>query len=577
MFFVLGLLTLLVPVALLAAIVVAVVRAVRRRDPELPAEEPATIVRRLFVYGLLFAALIITVVGVQLLLTEAFGDRQRFTGGADDAALALTFLIVGAPTFFLLLRSVLGRMKEDVEEARSSGWTLYLAAALVSTLVGAMTGVGGVAGLISGADQIDAGIVAVAIPWTAAWLFHAFWLVRRHPPYGDIHMALQSFVTLVASAVGVIILLAVVLGRAYDAATSRAFFAGADPFRIALMWLVAGVPAWIYLWWTRYRVAERTVVWHSYVTLAGIFVWIITAVSVIVGILSLFTLWWFGEPVDRAGADHFEALAPMAATALVALGVWWHHRTTLRARGAVERSEPIRVYEYGMAAIGLLASASGIAAVLVAMFQALGPTRFADTAAGRNTLVVALTILAVAAPLWWWFWRRVQHHAASDPRTELSSPARRGYLFLLFGIGAVVAFISLLVALARILGDLLDGEFGRATIRDVRFSLAIFLATAVVAWPHWLVFRSDREALGERVDGAKRAVQVVLVTARDELGRELAGGLGSSVTVWRRVGGPPPGEVDVESLVDAIEAAGHDRVLVVEDPTGYQVIPFDRQ
>src|SRR5690606_33261384 len=121
--------------------------------------------------------------------------------------------------------------------------------------------------------------------------------------------------------------------------------------------------------------------------------------------------------------------------AVVGTLVWWHHQAVLGAGRRHERTEVRRVYEYLMAGIGLVTAASGLTMVIVAIIEALAGDR--DILFGVstvNSLLAALTLLAVGVPVWWWHWRLAQRAAVDDPVEELTSPTRRIYLVLLFGV-----------------------------------------------------------------------------------------------------------------------------------------------
>ena len=101
----------LVQIAILGLIVWAIVRAVGRRRDETEGADQAASVQRLFVYGLMFATLVLAAIGIVLVLQELTGTAS---GGADEENSALAFglalVIVAGPAYGLLLRHARRRL-----------------------------------------------------------------------------------------------------------------------------------------------------------------------------------------------------------------------------------------------------------------------------------------------------------------------------------------------------------------------------------------------------------------------------------------------------------------------------------
>jgi hypothetical protein len=100
--------------------------------------------RRLFLYGLLFVALVLTASGATGLLELAIPD-STVVAGDDTSALArnLAFVIVAGPVYGLLWWSIRRRVGEP-EERGSFSWSAYVGVAQLTALVVAMTGLTGV-------------------------------------------------------------------------------------------------------------------------------------------------------------------------------------------------------------------------------------------------------------------------------------------------------------------------------------------------------------------------------------------------------------------------------------------------
>ena len=237
-----------------------------------------------------------------------------------------------------------------------------------------------------------------------------------------------------------------------------------------------------------------------------------------------------------------------------------------------------RISSHLLATIGLVAVAVGLIQALVAAFGALAPagaTLRGD--AWRDPTILALTLLAVGGPLWVDRWRSLQRGARAAAEVERAAVARRVYLTLAFGIGVAAGLVAASVALYEIVVAVLGGR-GLAVLWDVRVPLATALVASAVGGYHGAVLREDREALAAAAPRpARRARPEVLVLARrsDEAAvRLLEAGWGGGVTVgWRLDDGGPPAAVDVEALLDRLEEVASPRVAVVVGSDLVEVVP----
>jgi hypothetical protein len=282
-------------------------------------------------------------------------------------------------------------------------------------------------------------------------------------------------------------------------------------------------------------------------------------------------------------SEHFEYVPVAAAFLVVGMAAWQYHRVVMRTGGSVDRSEPLRAYDYLMAASGLVATVVGATLALVALFESIAARITGDPSAVANRLILAAILGVIGLPLWWTFWSRIRGHLEADPTAEFGSLSRRLYLVLLFGVGGLTALISLIVVLFVGIDDLLDATFGGETLHSARVGLALIATVAGVAWYHLGVFRSDR-AIAEQLAPAPAPppgplpppeTHVVLIAPRDgALAEALATATGVVVETWVREDDMPMPDIDIDELVARIlDDAGHD-VAVVVGPKGADVIPY---
>ena len=256
--------------------------------------------------------------------------------------------------------------------------------------------------------------------------------------------------------------------------------------------------------------------------------------------------------------------------------VWWYHRTVLEEAGPVAggRTEIRRVYEYLMAGIALLAAAGGLTMAVAALIEAArGSSAVLVGQSAVNSLLAAATLLLVGGPVWWFFWRAIQSAARALPEAEHTSPTRRIYLFVLFGLGGVAAVIALLIGVYLLFEDTLAGTFGTETIRSMRYAVGVLLTSGTVSAYHWTVYRAEREQVAVTGHGPRF---VLLVGPPDpQIARAVARSTGGRVQAWPRAdGGGSPWSL--EELQSLLSTATSEELVVLSDATGLHAIPIHR-
>lgn len=556
------LLTILIFGLIVAAVVSGVGRAARGGHAD---EDSAVSIRRLFVYLLLLTALAISAAGVEALLEIVFDtDASLADRGSAREARGVAFVLVGVPSFVLLFRHLLARLASDLREALSPGWRLYLNITLGVALVTAMVGFAGALGAAAGLGEFDPAALAWAIVATAVWALHWFGPPRAYRPGDGFHLAIGSLAGVVAVVAGVVLLVAGLGEAIYDALVDAplAETSTEDHVKAGVIGMIVGGPVWWWHWLAADRSRWAQPLWHTYVVLAGVLAPVLVLVGSAAGVLGGTLVWFFGDPETSSASAHFDFLPTAIAFAIAGAVTWAYHRWVLALVGS-GRTEATRAYEYVVAAVGLFATATGITILLVAFLQAIGPETAAVGDGGEsNTLIAAITALLVGGPLWWLYWAGIDRHRRQEPAVEVASPSRRVYTFALFGVSAVVAFVSLIVAAFIFIEDVFEGTLSGETLLDVRVAVALVITAGLVAAYHYTVYRADGTVAATAPP--IRRTRIVLVAAA---GSPLADALG------RREGfevrqrnvrdyvAPYTGSVD--ELADRITALDADTVLVV--------------
>ena len=282
-------------------------------------------------------------------------------------------------------------------------------------------------------------------------------------------------------------------------------------------------------------------------------------------------VWFVGEPTSQNAGEHFASIPQSLATAFAGFLFWWYHKSLLPNES--ERTDVQRTYEYLVSAISLIASAIGISIVIVALIESLTSQVQLAGAGAINTLLGAGTVIVVAGPVWWHFWSRIQSIARVESNAELSSPVRRVYLFLLFGVGGIVAIVSLITIVVQLFDGILSSNLGANTFSEMRFAIGILISTGIVAGYHWEIYRHEKSV---EVSFAATATNVLLVGPNSpELIQKLKATTGAKVSFLQRADASElvwPTEHVIELVAQSKE---HDLLILLE-ATGVKVVPVTR-
>ncbi|MFP3915778.1 MAG: DUF5671 domain-containing protein [Actinomycetota bacterium] len=554
-------------------LVVAAIFGLRRlaQEGEASGGGGGSAIRRFFQYLLLYGLLVVVAIGLAGLISRLLGGAEVARLDQTQLARSLTFVLIGGPLYTAVAIWSRRRMTVEPGEARSFGWAFYVTLAALTALFNAMVDLHGVLSWLVGTERYDGADLAGLIVWGTVWAAH--WLVEsRITPRRRslVHHLVGSLAALGTSAVGLGGLLAAAL-RELMGMSGEPLVAGESALLPPAVTLVVGASVWSLYWLRTASGAERTTLWLVFVLLFGVGAGLIGALGTATALLYQVLVWLVGDPETAEAARHFDAVPGLLSGAVVGVVAWWYHRSVLEDQ-PTGRTEVRRVYEYLMAGIGLLAAASGLATLVVALLEVLAGTRdVVVEASAVNTVLAAVTTLAVGAPVWWVFWGRIQR---ADPSEERPALTRRVYLFLLFGLGGVAAVIALITAVFTLLEDAFEGNLGAETVRSMRFAVGTLFAAGALAAYHLSVFRADQARMPVRFQGPR---YVLLIGAPDsEIAREVARRTGGRVQAWSRLE-ETARPWSVEEVMEALAATtAEEEVVVVAGPDGLEVIPVDR-
>lgn len=556
---------------LLAGVVLAIRAVVRHRGTGTATSSAEGLtVRRFFQYIVLFGLVTIVAIGVAGLLGRAIGGATSMLV-SDQASLArnVTFVVVGVPLLILMTQWTRRLFMRDPSEGASLAWTFYISAMTLTSLVTTMVASHDVLSWALTDAPFRGTSVAQAVVWFGVWLLH--WrLGHTLTPATNLrlHLVAGSVIGLAVSVVGLMDLVSSAFDLLVPEDTKSTLVVSQVSALSGLVTFLVGAPVWWIYWIRNLARSTRDTLWLAYVLLAGLAAPLILTIAAASTAVYDALVWWLGDPIRSDAASHFGDTPEQIAAVVVGLVAWWYHRSVLTMDEPAVRTEVRRVYEYLMSGIALVASAIGLATVLVALTEALTTSPSLLARSATNTLLAALTLLAVGVPVWWIYWRAIQQARRTDPETESTAPTRRTYLFILFGVGGIAAVVALLVAVFFLLEDILEGNLALGTIRRMRVPVGILITTAIVAGYHWLIYREDRDYITSSQRGPRFAL---LIGPADEhvidLVRRSTGG---RAVLWSRDDGATPW--DAPAVVAALQASEASDVIVLAEPEGPRVI-----
>ncbi len=275
-------------------------------------------------------------------------------------------------------------------------------------------------------------------------------------------------------------------------------------------------------------------------------------------------------------------LLPTLLVGLAMLGYHWgvvQDEGGMRRAGDLSMAG--RAYQYIMAAVGLGTLATGTAILIGTLLGVALPeeTLASDGETWRRTMALALTLLVIGAPLWFWYWGRVQRTVETTGTDERRALPRRIFIYGTLGVLALAGLGTLTGFLATTLQALLDGKAFLPTIRDARWLLATAVTTAGFFAYYAQVLREDQRAGAEQEVQGKSVTVAVGENAR-ELAEHLRVALGPRTSVlWVAMAegatpAPVPTDEEVAAIVQRVRDAPTKRVLVTATDGSVQVLPI---
>ena len=560
-----------VPLLVLLAIAVSIVRKLSNKSKG--SNSSAQPVRLFFQYALAFGLFITVTVGLSGLFARVIDSANIVSSDQSSLASNLAFIVVGGP----LLAGITIWLRKSIALNPSDGAGFiptFFATLLsvISLLVFLTSSISALQGTFDNKPILGASL-ARAVIWGLA-LVIVLRISNSVIPKNDFRI--QYFVGSLITAIAALVGLIKVISNLIAAVLSQSNLLGGQQSTIVstennaldgFVILVMSGALWFYYWVKNANTKCNDTMWLSYVLVAGVGGSLVLAVTSVTVTIYQVLVWVIGNPASQLLSEHFASTPASAASAIVGLLAWWYHKTLLPLNA--QRSETHRIYEYLVSAISLIASTIGLSIVIVAIIEGLTNSIIVGDS-GTNTLLGAGTVILVSGPVWLRFWSRIQRLSKVSPDIELSSPIRRIYLFLLFGVGGITAIVSLITVVFQIFNGLLSSSFGSATLNEMRFALGILVSTGIVAAYHWEIYRHEKDI---EVSFGALTKSVLLVGPIDqEFVNQLRKETGAHVTFWERTDA-----VELtwpqEQVISLVQQATSEQLLVILETTGVTAIP----
>lgn len=461
-------------------------------------------IKQFFQYLLLFGLLIIVGIGFSGLLARVL-DQSNFIV-ADQAALAryTAFVIVGFPILLGLFWWIKNQHQNDPRQRNSTAWNFYLTSILITSVLVLISALNQVLRWVFSTVEFSSQALSQALIWGTIWIIHIY-LGKKFASSEklQLHYLIGSFIGLIIGIVGLSTLISTAVRTILIGESTSLIDTNLDNLAHSLIYLFLAALVWGIYWVKNARVFEKSELWLLYVLIIVIGGSLITAISTATSILYQVLVWVIGTPTEKLVVTHFQEIPSLVALAIATALVWWYHKLLLLQEKSQSRSEVNRSYDYLISAIGLIAAAAGFTVIFVSLIEALSVATLVVGGGAINTLLLALTLIAVGAPVWFINWNRTQKLVKSEDLPEQTSQIRKIYLFLLFGIGGVAAVTSLIAAVFVLFEDLFTTGAALETLRTMRFPLGILLTTAAIAGYHWLIFKREKDTLSAEVVGPR--------------------------------------------------------------------------
>ena len=588
-------------VAVIGAIVYGIFAMTRRRRAFAEIDPGIGTVRRLYLYIVSLAALMMAANGVvqigQYVLDSVFvGDLLSQSPSRTRLAVGLSLTIVGLPLWGLHWRMIGKYVREMPVETRSILRKAYIYLVLGVAAVVGMEAAVSVVQWAFRTESFSGYPWAAIVVWGTVWAFHWRFEAREGQPTPEtravrrLYLYLVAGGTLVVAALGLAQVLHAVLREAYESLAAVPVLGKSGIWttstKEALSILLVAFPVWAAHWLYFARRDYESVLRQLYLYVLAVFGGVVTVLIAIGIVLYGVLVWTMGVAEDEIASEHFRFL-PGALASLIVGGVVLVFHWLAAGREALaptpESQGARRSYPYALALLGLITLAMSIATLAITALGILveiGQPIVVGRDLWRKGLAISITLGALGGPIWAYYWAAMERRVSSGDVEERSSLVRRAFIFVVLGAGMLALLGSVGYVIFVFIRELLDGQLSEV-VREAKASISIIIAVAVFLPYYWLTYRADqREAPAETVEErpVRKAVTVLVGADGATFLRELEAALGYGVSSlqWAEPDASMP-ELSAEglqALLRRISDTPGANVILVPDGAAYRVYPY---
>jgi hypothetical protein len=474
-------------------------------------------IRRLYFYLVAIISLEVVVWGVIGLLRSILRGSD-IVNGSEALAQALALIFVGVPIFLFHWLWSQNVSAKDMEEKAASLRAIFLYGTLLATLVPAVQNLFALINrtfLSSASLSVERAVIGGSQSWTdniLAILINLliaayFWNILRNEwrtltdteNFAEIRR-LYRFIWMLYGLLMVIYGAQQALSYAFLLRSQVLGGIGRETIVNAIALLGIGTPIWFFSWRILQDAladsAERESVLRLgilYLLALGGVITTLTAGGNLIYILLNHLL--------GNGSTWQDTLQNIGGPISIGLpfGVMWAYYGYWLGQqfsfdeNITRRAGKRRVYFYILSAIGLAASFTGIASLLLFIIDMGVDRNYLSDSGFSSSLASALSTLVVGLPLWLMTWRPMQTEALGEGDASehaRRSIVRRSYLYLALFAGVIGGMIAAGVLIFTLINALLGGGNG-SIAKDALDSLILLVLFAILLLYHLSALRKD--------------------------------------------------------------------------------------
>ena len=493
-------------------------------------------VKDFFQYLLLLILILIVNSGLSGLIGFVADSEKRLIGNEDVLARDSAFVVVATPLLVAVSLWTHRTLERDEDSRESFALLLYLSLIQVIAFGNfAISAYRWILEITDGGSLItnDSGS---AIIWLATLFFH-YGMSKNRLSESRIQLPflLLSGISLVVGVFGIARIIRGLMVEFLPFAETIVSTSGADELTRGLILTLIAVPTWYSYWIIDQARATASQIWNIYLLIVGVGASLVAALTSISIIFYDTLVWFLGDTNTNASWIHFDRVPGATGALLATLITFSYHSRVLREHHDSEEGEIGRIYRYLLAAIGLGTSAIGAVTLVVSLVESLVRDDLLVGRSPRNALLLAITLLLVGLPLWQIVWRQINHRISTHRVAEISSIARKVYLFTVVGVSAIAAVVSILTITVQIFQGLFGGDFGGATVREISYAISIFAVGLIGGLSHLRIIQRERKETGPSTRTHK---SLLLIGPADRaFARELERSTGARVEIVESLDG----------------------------------------